>query len=185
MFANPKLARTEASRLRNAIVLTSAILPENQKNMNKFFVALGIVIAVIVGYWLISPLFIEKKVSERLEDIGMLSVAEKPAAPETLAKGKFTGLLGHNAEGTAALVKAGGKYFIRLEDDFRVTNGPDLFVYFGKDGEYSAEARLGSLKGNSGGQNYEVPPGINPLQYNEVWVWCRAFSVAFGKAELK
>ena len=40
------------------------------------------------------------------------------------------------------------------------------------------------LKGNIGGQNYEVPAGIDPLLYNEIWVWCRAFSVPFAKAVL-
>jgi len=153
--------------------------------MNKIFIVVGALIAVGIGYWLVSPLFIEKKVSERLEDIGMPPVPEKSVLPETLAQGKFIGLLGHKAEGTARLVKIGDKYFVRLEDDFRVTNGPDLFVYFGKDGKYAEEARLGSLKGNIGGQNYEMPAGIDPLKYNEIWVWCRAFSVAFGKAELK
>ncbi|OGM98615.1 MAG: hypothetical protein A2915_02160 [Candidatus Yanofskybacteria bacterium RIFCSPLOWO2_01_FULL_41_34] len=72
-----------------------------------------------------------------------------------------------------------------FEDNFKVTNGPDLFVYFGKDGKYSSEARIGALKGNIGGQNYEVSESINPEEYNEVWVWCRAFSVPFSSAVLK
>src|SRR3989344_4584369 len=148
------------------------------------FVFAAVTVAA-VGYWLISPLFIEKEVSEKLEDImPVTEMAEKPRL-EAVGSWTFTGLANHSAEGTATLVKIGNKYYVRLEDDFRVTNGPDLFVHFGKNGEYSAEARLGALKGNVGGQNYEVPAEINPLDYNEVWIWCRSFFVPFGKAVLK
>lgn len=94
-------------------------------------------------------------------------------------------LAGHSAEGTATLVKVGTQYYVRFEDDFKMTNGPDLFVHFGKSDAYAVEARLGALKGNVGGQNYEVPEGIDPLLYDEVWVWCRAFAVPFGKAVLE
>jgi len=149
--------------------------------MNKKLLIVGVVIVGIgVGYWLISPLFITKRVDESMNDI------PQPSAQtvQTVRQGTFTGLAGHNGQGTAKLLKTGSQYYVRLEDDFKVTNGPDLFVYFGKDGQYVAQARLGSLKGNEGGQNYEVPAGIDPGDYNEVWIWCRAFSVGFAKAVL-
>lgn len=166
----------------------------------KIFLGIVILGGAIVAYWLISPLFITKKVSEKLEDI---MPAPPPPAPaleqrgafpipaikepelQKLKQGSFIGLAGHQAVGTATLVKIDEKYYVRFEDDFMVTNGPDLFVHFGKDGNYDKEARLDRLKGNMGGQNYEVPSNLNPLDYNEVWVWCRSFFVPFGKAELK
>ncbi len=137
------------------------------------------VIAAGVVYWLISPFFITKRVDEKLESVA------KTLAVQVIAQGTFSGLAGHSGQGTAKLLKIGEKYYIRLEDDFRVTNGPDLFVYFGKDNQYVASTKLGALKGNEGGQNYEVPQGVDPSQYSEVWVWCRAFSVPFAKAVLK
>lgn len=166
------------------------------------FIAVGIVVAAGAGYWLLSPLWIDRQVSESLADIEAdqrgLSADERgtdivPAGPDgsaysppsVLKQGTFVSLAGHSAEGTATLVKVGEKYYVRFEDDFKMTNGPDLFVHFGKRGEYAAEARLGALKGNVGGQNYEVPEGIDPLLYDEVWVWCRAFAVPFGKAVLE
>lgn len=163
--------------------------------MKKKIIFIAVIIALPIGYWLISPLFINKEVSESLQDIAPV-VSPAPAAPETtvtppaqepqiIASGAFSGLAKHNAAGTARLVKSGENYFVRFEDNFKITNGPDLFVHFGKDGEYSAAARLGELKGNIGGQNYQVPAGIDVNDFNEVWVWCRAFSVPFGKAELK
>ncbi len=137
-----------------------------------------------VGYWLISPLFIDKEVSESMKDIEAMAPADSQQT--IIAQGKFVDADSfHKGEGTVKLIKSGNKYFVRLEDDFKVTNGPDLFVYFGRDGKYSSEARIGALKGNIGSQNYEVPENINPGEYNEVWIWCRAFSVPFSSAVLK
>lgn len=152
------------------------------KKYRTIVITVLVVIVAPVAYWLISPLFIDVRVEERLEDI----MKPQEAISFTQEKaGTFSGLLGHNAEGSAKLLKIGEKYYVRFEDDFKMTNGPDLFVHLGKDGEYAAEARLAPLKGNMGGQNYEVPTGINPSDYNEVWIWCRSFAVPFGKAVLQ
>ncbi|MDP3794056.1 MAG: DM13 domain-containing protein [Candidatus Uhrbacteria bacterium] len=167
---------------------------------------------LVIGYWTISPLFLDKKVNEKLEDIMAPAIPQEPVVATTteasqkaavtstpnapppqvkqetslvvLAQGAFTGLQDHNAEGRASLIKAGEKQYVRFEEDFNITNGPDLFVYLGKDGTYDPAARLGALKGNIGSQNYAIPSSISVANYNEVWVWCRAFSVAFGKAPL-
>ena len=147
--------------------------------MKKLLIIIGVAVTAIVAYWLISPLFITKRVDEPLEKVAAKS------AVETISQGTFAGLAGHNGRGMAKLLKIDGKNYIRFEDDFRVTNGPDLFVHFGKDNQYAASARIGELKGNEGGQNYEVPSAIDPKQYNEVWIWCRSFSVPFAKAVLK
>lgn len=150
--------------------------------MKKIILVILAVVGITVAYWLISPLFINKKVGEKIEDI---TSGGQSLPAEIVALGSFSGLDGHRAEGSAKLLKIAEKYYIRFEDDFRVTNGPDLFVYLGKDGQYDASTRVAGLKGNIGGQNYEIPADLNPANYNEIWVWCRAFSVAFGKAVLK
>ncbi|MBM3256831.1 MAG: DM13 domain-containing protein [Candidatus Liptonbacteria bacterium] len=153
----------------------------------KLLVFFAAIILAGTAYWLITPLFVTREVNEAREEIFTYSRATPPeAAPEllSLAQGTFSGLAGHRAEGTATLIQSGGKYFIRFEENFYVTNGPDVFVHLGKNGKYAPEAQLGPLKGNLGGQNYEIPSHIDPALYNEVWVWCRAFSVPFGKALL-
>lgn len=150
--------------------------------MIKKILIVAIILAVAgIAYWLASPLFIDVKVQESLEEVAEGTTEE---TTKVISQGEFVGLELHNAEGTAKLIQVGDKFYVRFEEDFKVTNGPDLFVYFGKDGQYVGEARLGRLKGNIGSQNYEVPPGINVENFNEVWIWCRAFSVPFGKAEL-
>lgn len=155
--------------------------------MRKIFIIVLVLIVIGVAYWLISPLFITNEVHEKLEDIENLSPSQKSptSVSEVIAQGKFVGLEGHRAEGLTKLIKVADKYYIRFEDDFRITNGPDLFVYFGKNGQYDPSTKIARLKGNIGGQNYEVPASINPTTYNEIWVWCRAFSVAFGKVAVK
>src|SRR3972149_886672 len=149
--------------------------------MFKKVVIFILVIAVLaVAYLLISPLFINKMVDEKIEDIKPVTEVAPGVVPQieskTVSTGNFSGLAGHDGSGTALLIKTNNKYYLRLEDDFKVTNGPDLFVYFGKDGKYDANAKIAELKGNIGGQNYEVPEGINAADFNEVWIWCRAFS---------
>lgn len=101
-----------------------------------------------------------------------------------VGQGTFEGLAGHSASGRASLLRIGETFYVRLEDDFRVTNGPDLVIGFGKNGTYDKTSMLAELKGNEGGQNYEVPDSVNAALYNEVWIYCRAFSVPFGKAVL-
>ena len=154
--------------------------------MKKLFIIIGVIVGIGIAYWLISPLFIDRKVNEKLEDIVPSSDAGMPQVMETLTigQGSFTGLLGHHAEGTAKLIQLGERRFVRFEDDFKVTNGPDLFVYLGKNGAYDPNARLAPLKGNIGSQQYEIPPTMQIQNYTEVWVWCRSFSVPFGKAVL-
>ncbi len=137
--------------------------------------------AAVVGYWLISPLFIVTTSNETMGDLPNAGVGST-----VISRGEFTdGEPGHHAAGEAVLLKyTDGSYAVRFEDNFEVTNGPDLFVYFGKDGVYDKQARISSLKASKGGQNYMVPMEINPEQYNEIWIWCRAFSVKFGTAKL-
>jgi hypothetical protein len=44
---------------------------------------------------------------------------------------------------------------------------------------------LGSLKGNIGDQNYDVPQELDLSKYQAVTVWCNRFSVNFGTAPLQ
>lgn len=89
----------------------------------------------------------------------------------------------HNAEGTAQVIYLDGSDALRLEE-FRSTNGPDLYVYLSADKEATDFVDLGRLKANIGNQNYEIPEGTDLSKYNKVLIWCKSFSVLFGSAEL-
>lgn len=91
----------------------------------------------------------------------------------------------HNAEGQAKVIQlSDGSNFLRLEN-FRSTNGPDLYVYLSTDKSASDFVNLGRLKGNVGDQNYEIPDGTDLSKYDTALIWCQAFSVLFGSAELE
>ena len=101
--------------------------------------------------------------------------------------GEFVGVNDgiHNAEGQVKLLRLNDSTnFLRLED-FKATNGPDLYVYLSTDKSASDFVNLGRLKGNIGDQNYEIPEGTNLSKYDTVLIWCQAFSVLFGSAELE
>ena len=118
-----------------------------------------------------------------IENISMTTTQE--TANKTLA-GTFVGAGDgfHNAEGVAKLIQVGdGTNILRLEN-LKATNGPDLYVYLSTDKTASDFVSLGRLKGNMGNQNYEIPNGTNLTKYNNVLIWCRAFSVLFGSAQL-
>jgi hypothetical protein len=105
----------------------------------------------------------------------------------TVYAGMFVGVNDgiHNAEGQVKVIKlSDGSNFLRLED-FRSTNGPDLYVYLSTDKGNSDFVNLGRLKGNVGNQNYEIPQGTDLSKYDTVLIWCQAFSVLFGSSELK
>ena len=92
----------------------------------------------------------------------------------------------HNAEGQVKVLKLNDSTnnFLRLED-FKATNGPDLYVYLSTDKSASDFVNLGRLKGNVGNQNYEIPEGTDLSRYPTVLIWCQAFSVLFGSTELE
>jgi hypothetical protein len=43
---------------------------------------------------------------------------------------------------------------------------------------------VGSLKGNIGDQNYDLPADIDLAKYRAVTIWCKRFAVNFGTAPL-
>ncbi len=90
----------------------------------------------------------------------------------------------HDAQGDAYTIPLeGGGNVLRLEN-FESTNGPDLFVYLATDDNASEFVNLGELKASKGNQNYEIPEDTDLSKYSKVLIWCKAFGVLFGSAEL-
>ena len=115
-----------------------------------------------------------------------LSVATMSASSNETLIGNFVGAGDgfHNTEGVAKIIQlADGTDILRLEN-IKATNGPDLYVYLSTDKTNADIVNLGRLKGNIGNQNYLIPAGTDITKYNTALIWCRAFSVIFGSAQL-
>ena len=121
-----------------------------------------------------------------------MAVAQ-PAQPVILAMGQWQGIDSfHQTQGKAILVRLpDGRRFIRFED-FRVTNGPDLYVFLsghpsprtGAQLHEGASFEVARLKGNIGSQNYELPADLDLSKFKSVAIYCKRFSVMFGSAQL-
>lgn len=116
---------------------------------------------------------------------GFAALTAVAAAPAAFAGGhgrlgKFTGKKGHATSGTVEVLKNE----VVLLDDFSFDGAPDPKVAFGKNG-YDSKTLMGLLKKNKGSSSYAIPAGINPDDYNEVWIWCEKFNVPLGLAKLK
>jgi hypothetical protein len=136
--------------------------------------AIAVIASVIVSY-AAGPLFFDVEVNE-----------EMPASTLVIPMGNFIGVGDgiHDVQGEVLIIEADdGSKFLRFEN-FRATNGPDLFVYLATDETASDFVNLGMLKGNIGNQNYLIPPGIDLANQDTVLIWCKQFSVLFGSAEL-
>ena len=120
------------------------------------------------------------------ESIDTKSAGQGNKTTRNMLSGKFIGINDgiHNAEGVVKVIALDdGTSVLRLEN-FKATNGPDLYVYLATDKSASDIVNLGRLKGNIGNQNYDIPAGTNLTKYNTALIWCKAFSVLFGSAQL-
>jgi hypothetical protein len=148
-----------------------------------------IVTAAVVGGFLAWSTLRDSTVNEKVATGRPFSQFPLEATPQnvTLAQGRFSGLA-HETAGTASVVglENGGRKLTLT--GFETDPGPDLFVYLvagGNPTETADHKSLGSLKGNKGNQQYTIPAAVDIRRYDTVVIWCRAFSVAFGAAELR
>src|SRR5258708_30417960 len=132
---------------------------------HKWILAL-IGVPVLVGaWWAFRPekLFVNQKVNEA-------APAALSSEPEALYTGKLEGKV-HRTSGRATIYKgAGGKQYLRLSD-FTTSNGPDVHVLLVRAEDKALEqeivkgeldhVELGSLKGNQGDQNYDLPAAVD------------------------
>jgi hypothetical protein len=157
----------------------------------KWKIALVVIgIPVLVGaWWAFRPekLFVNQKVNET-------APVALSAEPEPLYTGRLEGKV-HQTSGRATIYKAAeGKMYLRLSD-FTTSNGPDVHVLLVKAEDKALEqeiakgnldsVEIGSLKGNQGDQNYDLPATADLNQYQAVVIYCERFHAIFGVARLE
>jgi Electron transfer DM13 len=152
---------------------------------------LGVVGAVALtgAWWAFRPekLFIHERVNEA---VPMALSAE----PQPIYTGKLEGRV-HETSGRATIYRAvDGKEYLRLTD-FITSNGPDVHVLLVKADDKALgqevvkdepdHVELGTLKGNQGDQNYDLPGTADLNQYQAVAIYCERFHAVFGVAKLE
>ena len=144
---------------------------------------------LVAAWWAFRPekLWINQKVSE-----------PAPFASSTDPQPLYTGRLegkAHQTSGRATIYKTpDGKQYLRLTD-FSTSNGPDVHVVLVRSAEANLaqeivkdqldSVELGSLKGNQGDQNYDLPESVDLQKYNAAVIYCERFHVVFGLARLE
>jgi len=154
-----------------------------------------VIVGAPIAWYLGSPLFINRIVDEPFPITLAAPTGGATPADATggtvVARGMFAGADNfHKGAGTATVYRAGQTLILRLEP-FTVTNGPDLYVLLTKRASPKTSRdvtdgylEVAKLKGNSGSQNYTLPPGTSLGEYHAVIIYCKPFSVVFATAPL-
>ena len=157
--------------------------------MQKYKIILPVIaVALVVAWYAFRPerLFVNQRIHEELPTALAANSSARP-----LASGKFHSIA-HPTSGTATVYQlADGTRLLRFTD-FKTSNGPDVHVYLvaaddASDNESVTKAGfvdLGSIKGNIGDQNYELPASVDLERFRAVTIWCKRFSVNFATAPL-
>ncbi len=87
--------------------------------------------------------------------------------------------------GEASLVRqTDGTLLLSFSSDFRVTDGPNLFVYLSNlRGVDSASIQIAPLTSITGAQSYVIE-GVSITQFDYAVIYCVPFRVTFGWAQL-
>ena len=150
-------------------------------------------ILLAVAWYAFRPelLFVNKSVSESFPaSTTAPNAVDSAVTPKQVAIGQFKGYA-HETQGDAGIYDVNGKRVLRLTN-FKTSNGPDVHVYLvaASDAKDDATVKragfvdLGSMKGNVGDQNYDVPNNLDLHKYQAVTIWCARFSVNFATAPL-
>lgn len=147
----------------------------------------GLAVILAIALWAAfrpERLFVNAKVNEAMPT-GLSNRSQT-----VLSSGSFHSVA-HETKGAASIHQlADGKRILRFTS-FETSNGPDVHVYLiaASDASDSATVKagfleLGSLKGNIGDQNYDIPADVDLAKYHAVTIWCKRFSVNFATAPL-
>ena len=148
----------------------------------------GVAVILAIALWAgFRPerLFVNARVNEAMP-AGLSNISQT-----VLSSGSFHSVA-HESRGTASIYQlADGRRILRFTN-FETSNGPDVHVYLiaandASDSETVKKAgflELGSLKGNIGDQNYDLPADADLAKYRAVTIWCKRFGVNFGTAPL-
>lgn len=108
-------------------------------------------------------------------------------APTVIKTGSLSGSGSYSASGGVKIIQDGDNVIIQLEDNFSFSGAPDTVLYLGANPNQRTIDKsliLGQLTSNSGKQAYQVSKAEFDQYGESVIIWCRAFNVYMGGANL-
>lgn len=156
----------------------------------KVLIGMGVLAAGIAAWAAFRPelLFVNQTVNEKFP---VATMASDRGGPQEIAEGSFQSRA-HKTSGKATIHQLpDGKRVLRLTE-FQTSNGPALHVYLVQANDARDDATvkkshyidLGTLKGNQGDQNYDIPADVDLNTPRAVTIWCARFGVNFATAPL-
>ncbi|AQG78292.1 DM13 domain-containing protein [Spirosoma montaniterrae] len=132
--------------------------------------------------------------SEQTQEIAPIGTVQAPVNPTNptqtfdasgqtlLAQGPFMSNV-HPTSGTVSLYEKAGKRTL-VFTNFKTDGGPDLRIYLAETTGVRNFIEVSKLNA-TGNFFVELPAAADPTRQRFVLIWCKAFSVLFGNAELK
>jgi len=98
----------------------------------------------------------------------------------------------YNIKGDWQILQQNGQTILRLSDDFKTKNGPDLKIFLSPqsvktvNGQIATQGSvlISALNSNKGTQDYVIPSNLNLADFQSVLIHCEAFSVLWGGGDL-
>ena len=144
---------------------------------------LAVISALVVGFFVWQN--VSEKPAETIQQTEVMPESSQVSNTPVLSGMFVDGDSLHSGTGTARISMSSEGPVLTFSEDFKVTNGPDLFVYLSPNapGEGLGDfASLERLKSTTEAQAYNAPADYT--KYKSVVIWCRAFNVTFATAEL-
>ena len=121
-----------------------------------------------------------------------LAAAQSPLPSDSseavvVYQGSFSGVAGHEAGGSYAIIKRDGHWVIRMNEDFTSEKVPDGWVALSDWPEAldSKSQKFSRLIQREGEQEYVLPEGIDPGDFKYLLVWCQRFSVGVAQGRIQ
>jgi hypothetical protein len=133
---------------------------------------------------LLSSLFLVSCIRENTSTEDLMEMA--PENSVLKYSGNFMqGPYGNNVNGKAEIYEKNGVFTLVLNENFTISNGPDLYVYVSKEQQPSQFVSLGKLKSVNGGQTYTFTSPVNFEEYKYAVVHCQQYNQLFYYALLE
>lgn len=179
----------------------------------KTLIIAGVLIALIVAYWLISPFWRNVTLNEELPSAtNIVSIKDNLLTMDMNTKMDFekqtlkmkdkvmnksdtmptnqptiisrADMIARAHEVEgAALLVKSGNETFLRFEKLKTINGPDLRIYLSAGLNADDVVDLGPIRATEGNVNYVIPVGTDLGKYKNAMIWCRAFGVLFSYAQ--